>query len=129
MRGGELQHHLLDPHTGRPARSRWSDVTVVAASCMAADVAAKTAFLLSDEGPGWIEELGLAARFLAEDGEISTWPFDCGRHAWYVARAGGLTALVLLTLSVSLGLALSLRAHSHRWPRFAIEDVHRFAGT
>ena len=48
--------------------------------------------------------------------------------AWYVARAGGLTALVLLTISVSLGLLLSLRAHSPRWPRFAIEDVHRFAG-
>jgi predicted ferric reductase len=49
--------------------------------------------------------------------------------AWYVARAGGLTALVLLTISVCLGLLLSLRAHSRRWPRFAIEDVHRFAGT
>jgi predicted ferric reductase len=48
--------------------------------------------------------------------------------AWYSARAGGLTALVLLTISVSLGLLLSLRAHSPRWPRFAIEDVHRFAG-
>ena len=30
----------------------------------------QTAFLLSDEGPGWIEEQGLAARFLAEDGEV-----------------------------------------------------------
>jgi methionine sulfoxide reductase heme-binding subunit len=48
--------------------------------------------------------------------------------AWYVARAGGFTALVLLTAAVALGLALSLRAHSHRWPRFAIEEVHRFAG-
>jgi predicted ferric reductase len=48
---------------------------------------------------------------------------------WYVARAGGLTALVLLTVSVCLGLALSLRVQSRRWPRFAIEDVHRFAGT
>ena len=47
---------------------------------------------------------------------------------WYVARAGGLTALVLLTTSVCLGLALSLRVQSRRWPRFAIEDVHRFAG-
>jgi len=48
---------------------------------------------------------------------------------WYIARAGGLTALVLLTVTVCLGLALSLRAQSPRWPRFAIEDVHRFAGT
>jgi FAD:protein FMN transferase len=70
LRGGEVQHHLLDPRTGRPARSRWSDVTVSAASCTVADVAAKTAFLLSDDGPAWIEEQGLAARFLAEDGEL-----------------------------------------------------------
>jgi thiamine biosynthesis lipoprotein len=70
MRGGAVQHHLLDPRTGRPARSLWSDVTVAAADCTIADVAAKTAFLLSGEGPGWIEEQGLAARFLAEDGEI-----------------------------------------------------------
>ncbi len=47
---------------------------------------------------------------------------------WYIARAGGMTALVLLTVSVCLGLALSLRVRSARWPRFAIEDVHRFAG-
>jgi predicted ferric reductase len=47
---------------------------------------------------------------------------------WYIARAGGMTALVLLTISVCLGLALSLRVQSGRWPRFAIEDVHRFAG-
>jgi thiamine biosynthesis lipoprotein len=70
MRGGDVQHHLLDPHTGRPARSCWSDVTVAAADCTTADIAAKTAFLLSDEGPGWIEEQGLAARFLAESGEV-----------------------------------------------------------
>jgi sulfoxide reductase heme-binding subunit YedZ len=48
--------------------------------------------------------------------------------SWYVARAGGLTALVLLTLAVCLGLALSLRVQSRTWPRFAIEDLHRFTG-
>ena len=30
IRGGELQHHLIDPRTGRPARSCWTDVTVAA---------------------------------------------------------------------------------------------------
>jgi thiamine biosynthesis lipoprotein len=70
MRGGDVRHHLLDPRTGLPACSRWSDVTVAAADCTTADVAAKTAFLLSDDGPGWIEEQGLSARFLAETGEL-----------------------------------------------------------
>jgi sulfoxide reductase heme-binding subunit YedZ len=47
---------------------------------------------------------------------------------WYVARAGGMLGFVLLTVSVLLGLALSGRARLARWPRFALEDVHRFAG-
>jgi methionine sulfoxide reductase heme-binding subunit len=48
--------------------------------------------------------------------------------AWYVARAGGMLAFALLTASVVLGLTLSGRARLKRWPRFAVEDVHRFVG-
>jgi FAD:protein FMN transferase len=44
-RHGAWQHHLIDPRTGRPAESVWQEVTVVAASCLGADVAAKAAFL------------------------------------------------------------------------------------
>jgi sulfoxide reductase heme-binding subunit YedZ len=47
---------------------------------------------------------------------------------WYAARAGGLVAFCLLTASVALGLTLSGHARLRRWPRFALEDVHRFAG-
>jgi methionine sulfoxide reductase heme-binding subunit len=47
---------------------------------------------------------------------------------WYVARAGGLLAFTLLTISVLVGLLLSGRAKIEGWPRFALEDVHRFAG-
>jgi thiamine biosynthesis lipoprotein len=67
VRGGAVQHHLIDPRTGRPASSRWTEVTVVAATCLDADVMAKAAFLLSDDGPGWLDERGLAGRFLAGD--------------------------------------------------------------
>jgi thiamine biosynthesis lipoprotein len=66
-RGGEVQHHLIDPRTGRPAASRWDEVTVAAGSCVAADVAAKAAFLLSDDGPDWLDERGLPGRFLSQD--------------------------------------------------------------
>jgi FAD:protein FMN transferase len=62
-RGGALQHHLLDPRTGRPSQSRWDEVTVVAGSCVAADVAAKTAFLLDGDGPRWLADQGLRGRF------------------------------------------------------------------
>jgi sulfoxide reductase heme-binding subunit YedZ len=48
---------------------------------------------------------------------------------WYVVRAGGMVALVLLTVSVVLGITLAGRARMPRWPRFALEDVHGFAGT
>jgi methionine sulfoxide reductase heme-binding subunit len=49
-------------------------------------------------------------------------------YTWYVARAGGILAFTLLSASVVLGLLLSGRAKLARWPRFALEDVHRFVG-
>jgi predicted ferric reductase len=49
-------------------------------------------------------------------------------YTWYVARAGGILAFVLLTTAVVVGLLLSGRARLERWPRFAVEDVHRFLG-
>jgi FAD:protein FMN transferase len=64
LRGG------LEPRSGRPARSRWTDVTVSAASCLAADVAAKAAFLLSTEGPDWLDERALPGRFVPRDGSV-----------------------------------------------------------
>jgi methionine sulfoxide reductase heme-binding subunit len=44
---------------------------------------------------------------------------------WYAARAGGLVSYLLLSCSVVLGLLLSARARLE-WPRFAVEDVHRY---
>jgi len=48
--------------------------------------------------------------------------------AWYVARAGGLVSFGLLTLAVLAGVLLAGRARFADWPRFAVEDVHRFLG-
>ncbi len=72
LRAGELQHHLIDPRTGRPAVSPWSEVTVCGASCVAADVAAKAAFLLGEAGPAWLEARGLPGRFAGADGTVTT---------------------------------------------------------
>ncbi len=66
--GGAEQHHLIDPATGRPAGSPWREVTVAAGSCVGADVAAKAAFLLGDDGPGWLDERGLPGRFVGAGG-------------------------------------------------------------
>ncbi len=46
---------------------------------------------------------------------------------WYAARAAGIVAYVLLSGVVAFGLALSGK-RLPRWPRFAVEDVHRFGG-
>lgn len=69
-RGGEEQHHLIDPRTGRPSRSPWAQVTVSGASCLDADAAAKAAFLLGADGPGWLDEHGLPGRFVGREGKI-----------------------------------------------------------
>jgi thiamine biosynthesis lipoprotein ApbE len=42
-------------------------VTVAGPTCLDADVAAKAVFLLSDDGPEWLDERGLAGRFLTRD--------------------------------------------------------------
>jgi DMSO/TMAO reductase YedYZ heme-binding membrane subunit len=47
---------------------------------------------------------------------------------WYAARAGGVAAYVLLTLNVSIGLLMTGKKTMKHWPRFALEDVHRFTG-
>ncbi|HEV2590846.1 MAG TPA: FAD:protein FMN transferase [Gaiellaceae bacterium] len=65
LRGGVRQHHLIDPRSGLPSASPWSEVTVCGATCLDADVAAKAAFLLGEEGPSWLDELGLPGRFVS----------------------------------------------------------------
>ncbi|HUE25877.1 MAG TPA: ferric reductase-like transmembrane domain-containing protein [Solirubrobacteraceae bacterium] len=45
---------------------------------------------------------------------------------WYLTRSTGAVALVLLTISVVLGILGSIRfSVAPRWPRFAIDTLHR----
>ncbi len=45
---------------------------------------------------------------------------------WYLARGTGVVSLLLLTTSVVLGILGSIRfAVAPRWPRFAIDSLHR----
>lgn len=62
--------HLVDPRTGEPSESPWEQVTASGASCLAADVAAKTAFLLGEDGPAWLDARGIPGRFVALDGAV-----------------------------------------------------------
>ncbi len=47
---------------------------------------------------------------------------------WYAARAGGVVAYVLLSTVVAIGLSMTGKKSMKHWPRFALEDVHRFGG-
>lgn len=69
-RGGVVQHHLIDPATGRPAHTPWRDLSVAARDCVAADVAAKAALLLGGSGPTWLDRLGLPGRFVDGRGAV-----------------------------------------------------------
>ena len=84
LRGGDTQHHLIDPRTGRPSTSPWSEVTVAAGSCLEADVAAKAALLLGDDGPNWLDERELPGRFRAGDREVAN---ESWRRALEPAKA------------------------------------------
>jgi sulfoxide reductase heme-binding subunit YedZ len=44
---------------------------------------------------------------------------------WYVTRASGIVALVLLTSTMVLGLTTSARARARNWPGFAHQELHR----
>jgi methionine sulfoxide reductase heme-binding subunit len=47
---------------------------------------------------------------------------------WYATRASGISAYVILTVVVCIGMSMGGKAQSKSWPRFSIEDIHRFGG-
>lgn len=44
---------------------------------------------------------------------------------WYMTRATGIVALVLLTATTVLGIVTTVRFSTRTWPRFAWQDLHR----
>ena len=78
-RGGADLHHIIDPATGRPARSCWRTVSVAAASCVDANIASTAAILRAERATGWLNGLRLPARLVRHDGTVVTvagWPAD-----------------------------------------------------
>jgi thiamine biosynthesis lipoprotein len=76
-RAGRTLHHIVDPATGEPAPTVWRTVSVAAATCVDANVAATAAIVRGADAPRWLEALELPARLVAAAGEILTlndWP-------------------------------------------------------
>jgi predicted ferric reductase len=44
---------------------------------------------------------------------------------WYITRATGVVALVLLTIGMALGLLIAVRFEDRHWPRFITIGLHR----
>jgi thiamine biosynthesis lipoprotein len=77
--GSARMHHIIDPRTGRPARSVWRTVSVAAATCVDANIASTAAIIRSETAPAWLAASGLPARLVRHDGTIQTtpgWPAD-----------------------------------------------------
>lgn len=75
--GGRTMHHIIDPRSGAPVGATWRTVSVAAATCTDANIAATAALVRAQAAPAWLESLGLPARLVAEDGEVRTvgdWP-------------------------------------------------------
>ena len=77
-RRGELAvHHIVDPSTGRPASGPWRTVSVAAASCVDANTAATAAIVRGSGAGEWLQQFGLPARLVAQDGAVTAlcgWP-------------------------------------------------------
>ena len=76
-RGGLVLHHIIDPSTGLPVTGRWRTASVVAASCVDANIASTAAIVMGDSAITWLAANRLPARLVDRDGavhRISGWP-------------------------------------------------------
>lgn len=77
LRGGVELHHVIDPATGLPATGHWRTATVVAGSCVDANIASTAAIVMGAAALGWLDSLGLPARLVSRDGareQTAFWP-------------------------------------------------------
>lgn len=78
-RDGRWVHHIIDPATGWSAAPRWRTVSVAAGSCVDANAASTAAIVKGGDAPQWLESLGLPARLVDIDGDVTRiggWPED-----------------------------------------------------
>ncbi len=76
-RGGIALHHIIDPATGLPSDGRWRTATVVAGTCVDANVASTAAIVMGAAALQWLESNRLPARLVDRTGSIhriSGWP-------------------------------------------------------
>jgi thiamine biosynthesis lipoprotein ApbE len=76
-RGGAVLHHIIDPATGLPVDGPWRTASVVAATCVDANIASTAAIVMGTAAVPWLEAHALAARLVGRDGRVTRvagWP-------------------------------------------------------
>jgi thiamine biosynthesis lipoprotein ApbE len=76
-RGGVVMHHIIDPGTGLPADTCWRTASVVAATCVDANIASTAAIVMGRNAVSWLEGNRLPARLVDHDGNVNRiagWP-------------------------------------------------------
>ena len=76
-RGGVELHHIIDPETGTPAAGPWRTASVIAASCVDANIASTAAIVMGDRAVAWLAAQRLPARLVDREGTVlrrGGWP-------------------------------------------------------
>jgi len=76
-RGGVILHHIIDPQTSLPTSGPFRTVTVVAGTCLDANIASTAAIVRGEAAIDWLTSCHLAARLVENDGTIhyiGPWP-------------------------------------------------------
>ena len=76
-RGGVVLHHIIDPQTSLPTSGPFRTVTVVAATCLDANIASTAAIVRGEMAIDWLTSCHLPARLVENDGTIhyiGRWP-------------------------------------------------------
>jgi thiamine biosynthesis lipoprotein len=76
-RGGVALHHIIDPVTGLPSDGPWRTATVVAGTCVDANIASTAAIVMGTAAVQWLEAHRLAARLVDREGSVrrvAGWP-------------------------------------------------------
>jgi thiamine biosynthesis lipoprotein len=76
-RDGVILHHIIDPQTGLPTTGPFRTVTVVAGTCLDANIASTAAIVRGETAIDWLTSCRLPARLVENDGTIhyiGPWP-------------------------------------------------------
>jgi thiamine biosynthesis lipoprotein ApbE len=82
-RGGVVLHHIIDPATGLPSNSPWRTATVIAGTCVDANIASTAAIVMGHKSLAWLVAHRLPARLvdqMARVRRVAGWP-EPGAHS------------------------------------------------